>query len=225
MSLQEPRQDIPAEQDQLVDEIRSFEDNAKRAPKAQAKLLKNLESVIASYAAGEVVACFNRVMNSGIKQVHSFRSDVAVSNWMEFRKLYSLDAFPDGLDDGTRWVTAFNLIALGTKRKGLLSTTTAMEIAFLDIAERLNERGKDRKKRLENERKANRLPTDSMTFDADHAAYALTSCEVFVCQDALLRRSCTKAAKRLDNLTAGAMNPSVVGTADELEEAIEAASS
>lgn len=50
-------------------------------------------------------------------------------------------------------------------------------------AERLNERGRERKERLKRERATNKLPTDSLTFDADHASLALRRADVFVTQD------------------------------------------
>jgi hypothetical protein len=67
-------------------------------------------------------------------------------------------------------------------------------------AERLNERGRERKERLKRERATNKLPTDSLTFDADHASLALRRADVFVTQDLNLAEVSEKLAEGLKSM-------------------------
>ena len=69
----------------------------------------------------------------------------------------------------------------------------AQEVLFRDYVDRLNESDKERKERLEQQGAG--IPTDSLTFDADHAALALSQINVFVTRDQVLLNSCKAVAK------------------------------
>lgn len=81
----------------------------------------------------------------------------------------------------------------------VLAAEIAQGVIIGHYAERLNERGRERKERLKRERSTNQLPTDSLTFDADHASLALRRADVFVTRDLNLAEVSEKLARSLES--------------------------
>jgi hypothetical protein len=71
---------------------------------------------------------------------------------------------------------------------GVTAARLAQEVLLRDYVDRLNESDKERAERIAKDGEG--LPTDSLTFDADHAALALSHVNVFVTRDQVLLNSC-----------------------------------
>lgn len=98
----------------------------------------------------------------------------------------------------------------------IFAAEIAQAVLIGHYARQLNERGRERKKRRDREQ--DKLPTDSVTFDADHASLALRSADVFVTFDRIL---CEISDKLSENLaTKMRWKCTVVQTPDELRAAL-----
>jgi hypothetical protein len=118
-------------------------------------------------------------------------------------------------DRGT-WMLVEAVKCLQDAKNGIVvAAEIAQGVIVGHYAERLNERGRERRERLKSELAAKKLPTDSVTFDADHASLALRRADVFVTQDENLGEVAAKLLKGLGS-TFGLPCRGVVGDPDSL---------
>jgi hypothetical protein len=197
--------------DDLVAEIRVFEDHAERGD--WERLRKLAPTIVRAYAVGDVFEALGVIFKK-------FPVDVVFTfNFEEFAKCWQADfqwkrkcpALPGGMqlfDRGTWMLTETAKSLWHPANGGVVAADVAQGVIIGHYLERLNERGRERKGRLKHERATNKLPTDSLTFDADHASLALRRADVFVTQDLNLAEVSQKSRRGSSHRSAGAVRSS-----------------
>lgn len=199
----DPRPDITAKTlSDLATEIREFEDRAERGNRD--RLRKLAPTIVRAYAVGDVFEALGVIFRRFPADVlFTFNFDELAKCWQaEFQWKRKCPPLPHGLplfDRGT-WMLTEAAKSLWDANNGVVvAAEVAQGVILGHYAERLNERGRERKQRLKRERAANQIPTDSLTFDADHASLALRRADVFVTRDLNLLEVSTGLAGGLES--------------------------
>jgi len=181
--------------------------------------------IVRAYAVGDVFealgATFDKLPGDLLFTFNfAALADVWTTEFVQKRGCAPLPAGKQLLDHST-WMIGEAAKSFWRPENGtIVAAEIAQGVIVGHYLERLNERGRERKRRLEHERKAVQLPTDSLTFDADHASLALRRADVFVTLDANLGEISSKLAaglaEKIEHKCA------VVGTAAELRLALAA---
>lgn len=208
---------------ELATEIRAFEDQAERISD-RTRLIKLTPIIVRAYAVGDVFealgATFEKLPGDLIFTFNfAALANVWTTEFVHKRGCAPLPAGTQLLEHAT-WMIAEAAKSFWRPENGtIVAAEIAQGVIIGHYLERLNERGRERKKRLEHERKTAQLPTDSLTFDADHASLALRRADVFVTLDENLREISSKLAAGLAEKVQHRC--SVVGTPTELRAALE----
>lgn len=195
----DPRPDVTAKSlDVLKAEILAFEDQAVRI-KDRNRLIKLAPQIVRAYSVGDVMEALGEIFGKLPGDLFfTFNFENLEGQWPELVKRWGCHPLPTGTDvDSSTWMIAEAAQSLWRARGGVVAADIAQEVIIGHYLERLNERGRERKERLEPERKWDQLPTDSLTFDADHASLALRRTEVFVTHDRNLATIAKRIAKWL----------------------------
>lgn len=183
--------------DQLVTEIREFEEQAERIEKKdRAVVEKERELFVRAYAVGDVFdalgATFGQLPGDLLL---TFNFSRLADEWPSVSAKLKCPLLPkeQSPDSHALWILETLVRSLWSPERGISTARLAQEALFRDYVDRLNESEKERKERLAQEGAG--MPTDSLTFDADHAALALSNINVFVTRDQVLLNSCKTVAK------------------------------
>lgn len=184
--------------DTLVTEIRDFERQAQRIDKKdRATVERERGLLVRAYAVGDVFEAISTTFGQLAGDLLlTFNFDHLAAEWASVSEKLRCSPLPKGPapDHHAFWMLEELIRCLWHKENGGVSAARlSQEVVFRDYLDRLNETGKDREERLS--RESGSLPTDSLTFDADHAALALGSINVFVTRDQVLLNSCKTVAK------------------------------
>lgn len=187
LSVADPRPELSAKsRDELVGEIREFEEEARRIGKAARQAVdKNRAQFVRAYAVGDVFQALGATFGQLPGDLFlTFNFTQLANEWAAVCENLSCKPLPSepAPDHHALWMTEELVRALWRPKNGGVSASMlSQEALFRDYVDRLNESDKERAERLADE--DGRLPTDSLTFDADHAALALSNMNVFVTRD------------------------------------------
>jgi hypothetical protein len=182
----------------LVTEIHDFEQQAQRIDKKDRIAVdKERALFVRAYAVGDVFdALASTFCQLPGDLLLTFNFSLLANNWTDMSTKLKCrplpkDPTPDNLD---LWMLEELVRSLWKHENGGVSVARLAQEALLrDYVDRLNESEKDRDERIRKEGES--LPTDSLTFDADHAGLALGNVHVFVTRDQVLLNSCKTIAK------------------------------
>lgn len=199
----DPRPDLTAKSlQQLAAEIRDFEDRAERGDRERLRKLAPI--IVRAYAVGDVFEALGLIFGRFPADVFfTFNFDELAKCWQaEFQWKRKCPPLPRDMQlfDRGAWMLTEAAKSLWDASNGIVvAAEVAQGVIIGHYAERLNERGRERKERLKRERSTNQLPTDSLTFDADHASLALRRADVFVTRDLNLAEVSEKLARGLES--------------------------
>ena len=182
----------------LAAEIRDFEQQAQRIDKKDRVAVdKERALFVRAYAVGDVFDALDSTFGQLPGDLHlTFNFPLLADNWTDVSAQLKCRPLPKepALDNHALWMLDELVRSLWKPENGGVSAASlAQEALFRDYVDRLNESEKDRNERIK--REGENLPTDSLTFDADHAGLALGNINVFVTRDQVLLNSCKTIAK------------------------------
>lgn len=176
----------------LVEEIHAFEADARRIDKKDRSLVeRNRAAFVQAYAVGDVYEALGHTFGQLVGDlILTVDFSTLFAQWATLVATSGCRPLPSDAAPETHSLQMLDELvrSLWRAAAGISASSLAQEILFRDYVDRLNETEKDRDERIAEEDL--HLPTDSLTFDADHAALALTNTNVFVTRDQVLLNSC-----------------------------------
>lgn len=196
----EPRPELTKKtNDEIVADISTFEANASRIEQKDRDAVNGEKGLFArAYGLSDVLQSLDTTFNQLPGDLlFTFNFAKLRSSWPSI--VTKLKCLPLPTEPAPDAHVFWMLVELGRslwreENGGMPAAEIAQEVVLVDYLKRLNERVSEREKRQKQE--GGKLPTDSLTFDADHAASALTQAHVFVTRDEILHTSTTSLAAK-----------------------------
>ena len=226
----EPRPDLTKKpNDEIVADITQFESKASRIEQKDRDAVNRENALFArAYGVSDVLqsldATFNRLPGD---LLFTFDFVKLRSAWPSIAEKLKCPPVPTepAPDAHVFWMLVELARSLWRQENGgMPAAEIAQEVVLVDYLQRLNERVSERQKRQQEEQ--GKLPTDSLTFDADHAACALNQTHVFVTRDEVLLGSSTALAAKWETrmqwrcevaFSPGQMEEKVLAVAERLK--------
>lgn len=178
--------------------IRDAEERAVRLRPEQRRALKRDEdSVVRAYSVADTMDAFNVVFGRLPGDVSlTLNFALLEQNWSRIQRVFKCQELPTSAGESKEgWIVNELIRGLWHVPHPVAAADIAQRVLLEHYLDRLNERGADREERLRQERQGGehgKLPVDGLTFDADHASFALRRAHVFVTRDRLLHDICRK---------------------------------
>ena len=183
---------------ELVAEIHEFETRTRRIEAKDRNVVeRHRADFVLAYAIGDVFGSLASTLGRlPCDFVSTFELDAMLANWTVVgQRLGTAATYVLGKElEFTPEMINEIIRSMWSAGRGIPIAEISQEVLLRDYMDRLNETPKELAQRVKKE--GDSLPTDSLTFDADHGALALTKAHVFVTRDQVLLNSCKTISEK-----------------------------